>query len=151
MQLHELKSVLQDHPRQNVHFVLPTGLEIPAAFHVTEVGQVSKVFVDCGGRVHSDLKCVLQTWIGSDGDHRLSAEKLDRILDLGRAVVTTDALDVEVEYEDATISQYPIAGWTSRGEALVFDLVSKHTDCLAKERCLPTAGEEACCSTAGCC
>ncbi len=151
MQLHELKSVLQDHPRQNVRFVLPTGVEIPAAFHVTEVGQVSKVFVDCGGRVHSDLTCVLQTWIGSDRDHRLSAEKLDRILDLGRSVVATDALDVEVEYEDATISQYPIAGWTSRGEALFIDLVSKHTDCLAKERCLPTADEEACCSTAGCC
>lgn len=151
MQLHELKSVLQSHPGQVIRFVLPTGEEIPAAFHVTEVGQVSKVFVDCGGKVHSDLKCVLQTWIGSDTEHRLPAETLGKILELGRAVVATDALEVEVEYEDATISQYPIAGWSSRNNTLVFELESKHTDCLAKERCLPATDEEACCGTTSCC
>ena len=151
MQLHELKSVLQDHPHQHVLFVLPTGENIPAAFHVTEVGQVSKVFVDCGGRVHSDLKCVLQTWIGPDTAHRLPAETLGKILDLGRSVVATDAIEVEVEYEDATISQYPIAGWTSREDALVFDLESKHTDCLARERCLPAADADACCGAVSCC
>jgi len=56
-----------------------------------------------------------------------------------------------VEYEDSTISQYPIMGWTSRGDALVFELESKHTDCLAKERCLPATGEEACCGATSCC
>ena len=151
MQLHELKSVLRDHSGQQIRFALPTGLEIPAAFHVTEVGQVSKVFVDCGGKVHSELKCVLQTWIGSDGDHRLSAETLGKILDLGRSVVATEALEVEVEYEDAAISQYPIAGWTSREDMLVFDLEAKHTDCLAKLYCEPSLGEDACCAGASSC
>lgn len=130
---------------------MPTGGEIPAAFHVTEVGQVTKVFVDCGGKVHSDLKCVLQTRVGPDPEHRLSAEMFGKILELGRAVVATEALEVEVEYEDLTISQYPIVGWTSRRDTLVFDLASKHTDCLAKERCLPATGEEACCGAASCC
>jgi hypothetical protein len=146
MQLHELKSVLKAHPRQEIRFVLPTGAEIPAAFHVTEVGQVSKVFVDCGGKVHSELKCVLQTWIGSDGVHRLLTDRLGKILDIARSVVATDALEVEVEYEDAAISQYPIAGWSSQGGALVFDLESRHTDCLAKAHCDPSLGEDACCA-----
>ena len=113
--------------------------------------QVSKAFVDCGGKVHSDLKCVLQAWVGDDLEHRLTAETLVKILELGRAVVATDALDVEVEYEDCAISQYPVVGWASRDGLLIFDLAAKHTDCLAKERCLPALDNVTGRATSSCC
>jgi hypothetical protein len=32
-------------------FTLPNGHQVPAHFHVTEVGQVTKHFIDCGGTV----------------------------------------------------------------------------------------------------
>ena len=32
-----------------VNFRLPSGEHLPAHFHVTEVGLVSKHFIDCGG------------------------------------------------------------------------------------------------------
>lgn len=151
MKLRELKSVLHDHPALLVRFVLPSGDEIPPSYHVTEVGQVSKVFVDCGGQVHSELKCVLQTWLGTDPTHRLNAGRLGRILELGRSVVATDDLDVEVEYEDAVISLFAVGDWSKRDDALVFELTARHTDCLAKAYCEPSKSEDACCEPAGRC
>jgi hypothetical protein len=46
-------------------------------------------------------------------------------------------LDIEIEYEDATISQYPVASYAVTDDAVVLNLAAKHTDCLAKETCLP--------------
>ena len=63
-------------------------------------------------------------------------------------------LDIEIEYEDTTLSQYPVASHTVTDDAVTLHLASKHTDCLAKDVCLPAnlsmangAGE--CCGT-GC-
>ncbi len=41
-------------------------------------------------------------------------------------------LDLEIEYEDVTISQYPVTGHTITDEAVTLTLGYKHTDCLAK-------------------
>ena len=65
-------------------------------------------------------------------------------------------LDVEFEYEDAVISQYPVASYTVTENAVVLNLAAKHTDCLAKDVCLPSlpmaAGVSAgCCGPSGCC
>jgi hypothetical protein len=49
MKLHELKSLLRAHPTALPRFILPGGDQIPAHFHLTEVGYVAKKFVDCGG------------------------------------------------------------------------------------------------------
>ena len=59
-------------------------------------------------------------------------------------------IDVEVEYESSTISQYPIAEYSVTDDAVVLHLTTKHTDCLAKELCLlPTdlrrEGTGSCC------
>lgn len=141
MKLHELKTLLRQHPERLVRIDLPDGQPIPAAYHLTEVGQVSKVFIDCGGKVHSQLRCVLQTWVGADREHRLNARRFADILDLGRAVVATDTLEVEVEHGQTQATQYPIVGWALAGEQhLVLDLATRATDCLAKARC----GEDAC-------
>jgi hypothetical protein len=154
MKLVELKELLAAHHESFVRFTLPDGREVPAAYHLTEVGQVSKVFIDCGGKIHSDVRCVLQLWLGNDSAHRLKADKFVAILEMSRAVVATEELEVEVEYEDGVISQYPLTGSKLAGDILVLHLATKHTDCLARHLCLPSDSEnaDACCAaTANCC
>jgi hypothetical protein len=147
MQLRELKSLLREHSAKNLGFVLPDGDPIPADFHITEIGYVTKKFVDCGGTVRSTAACVLQAWnAANDPDHRLTAGKLAAILDLAGAVVPSDDLEVEVEYEGCQISQYPVDSSLVEGQTLKFVLTCKHTDCLAKEACglEPSSGSGCC-------
>jgi hypothetical protein len=153
MKLNELKNLLATHGERGVRFTLPDGREVPAAYHLTEVGQVSKAFIDCGGKVHTEVRCVLQLWLGDDAQHRLKADKFAAILDLSRAVVTSEDLAVEVEYEDRVISQYPVTGSALTGDTLVLRLGSKHTDCLARHLCLPAESKtaDACCATTSSC
>lgn len=137
MKLSELKKLLAEHQEKTVRFVLPTGTKVPPHAHVTEVAQVDKRFIDCGGTMRTDSLCRLQTWFQDDTDHRLSAGKLLQILDKSRSVVTNDDLDVEVEHEAPFISQFPIEGIEATNGSLIFKLGVKHTDCLAQDRCLP--------------
>ena len=48
MKLSEIKQHLQN--LKTIAFQLPNGDLVPAHFHVTEVGQISKRFIDCGGK-----------------------------------------------------------------------------------------------------
>lgn len=146
MNLSELKSALRAHPESNVILTLPDGGRVPAHFHITEVGHVSKKFIDCGGTVLTSETCLLQAWQGSNEDdgHRLSAGKLGKILGLAQPILPADDLPVEVEYEDSVIAQYPLEGSRVDGPYLVLALGLKHTDCLARERCgLGAADSEA--------
>jgi hypothetical protein len=137
MNLNELKTCLQKRPDLVLAILLPDGRPLPAHYHVTEVGYVTKRFVDCGGKFRMSDTCVLQTHVGSprDDGHRLTAGKLVHILGLAGAILPAGELPVEVEYEDGTISQFPVAGAGLIGETLTLQLGAKHTDCLAKEKC----------------
>ena len=146
MKLHELKAALNANPDKQPRFVLPDGGFIPLNYHVTEVGHVTKNFVDCGGTVRTTSSCVLQTRLGSDEDHRLYAGKLDSILRLAERLIPDDNLDVEVEYEDFLISQFPLKAAGVSRDFLDLYLTTKHTDCLAKESC----GIESSCCGDGC-
>jgi len=137
MNLTELKAQLHAQPELNVALALPGGGRVPAHFHVTEVGHVTKKFIDCGGTVRASETCVLQTYFGSpkDDGHRLAAGKLAHILDLAQPILSSGELPVEVEYEDGIISQFPLAGLAVERGSLVLQLGLKHTDCLAKDKC----------------
>ena len=152
MNLRTLKATLLQHPSHVVRFVLPDGDPIPARFHVTEVGHVTRRFIDCGGTVRSLESCLLQTWVPEgDSEHRLTAGKLAKILDLSRQVVPSDELEVEVGYDCCVVGQYTIEGAASKEEILTFTLGNKKTDCLARETCGvdPAAVESGCCGS-GC-
>src|SRR5437868_11722068 len=100
MNIASLKSLVAEYPGKLVRFILPDGDAIPAHFHVTEVGHVTRHFIDCGGKIRLLESCLLQTWVPEGGmDHRLTTNKLAKILELSRQVVASDALDVEVEYD----------------------------------------------------
>lgn len=147
MKLPALKSVLRAHPASHPRLILPDGDYVPAHFHITEVGHVAKRFIDCGGTVHDTINtCLLQTYVADDVDHRLDSGGFAKILDLGQQVLPHDNLEVEVEYEDCAVSQYPIESAELVGEHVELRLRDKHTDCLAKEKCgIDGCGTEACC------
>ena len=153
MQLHELKDLLHRHPDKSFRLQLPAGGSVPVSFHITEVGHVRKKFMDCGGRMHEAETCQLQAWVGSDEDHRISNGKLLGILQKAASFFPADDLPVEIEYEDTALTQYPIGSAEVGDDAVVLHLTPKHTDCLAKDVCLPPQPSDAGsgCAPAGCC
>jgi hypothetical protein len=150
MKLSEFRTHLFDHPNHLLTFSLPDGGLIPAHFHITEAGRVDKSFIDCGSTIRTTATCSLQAWVADDLDHRFSPRKLAGVLNVAAPLFRGDDLDVEIEYEDDFISQFPVLAATTEGQSLVFHLGTKHTDCLAKESCLPTATAATAESTAGC-
>lgn len=136
MLLSELKKTLSEHSSRNLRFVLPTGSKVPPHAHVTEVAQIDKKFIDCGGTQRTETVCRLQTWFQDDTGHRLTAGKLLAILDKAD-FITSDGIEVDVEHEAPFISQFPIARVELTGDALTLHLGIKHTACLAEDKCLP--------------
>jgi hypothetical protein len=137
MTLSEFQAALAVDPERLLRLRLPGGDAVPVSFHITEVGQVTKDFIDCGGTRRTLTTCQLQAWVGPDEDHRIHASKLLGILRKGADLMSSPDLPVEIEYEHGLISQYPVTGAEVIDGALVFTLTTKHTDCLAKELCLP--------------
>jgi hypothetical protein len=136
MNLAEFSQVISAHPDKLMRFVLPTGKSIPAHYHITEVGHVKKDFIDCGGTTRSTSACVLQAWLAAnDEDHRLEAGKLADIINLAAKILPAENVPLELEYEAPIISQFTIGSTKVAGDAIVFYLEGKHTDCLAKESC----------------
>lgn len=157
MKLSAFKQHLIAHADHPVGFRFDDGDFVPGHFHVTEVGHVAKNFIDCGGTVRSVAHVQLQVWLGNDEEHRLTAGKLAKIVDLAQPLIPSDDLAVEVEYEDCVISQYTLEGASIIDGQIVFQLGDKHTDCLAKEACgIEAAGaarkSEGCCGgSPSCC
>lgn len=153
MKLSQFTDLLEAHPAKPFYLVLPGHNAVPVSFHITEVGHVTKKFIDCGGKVHTIQTCQLQAWLGTDTDHRLLAGKMAGVLHQAKTkgiLLDGADLDVEIEYEETTISQYPVANYTITEAAVVLSLAAKHTDCLAKDVCLPQLPMAAG-ATAGCC
>lgn len=147
MKIRQFQSLLKSHADHELRFVLPNGDPIPAHAHVTEAGRIDKTFIDCGGTVRRLANCVLQAWVADDIEHRLTPGKLAAVMAKAAEIFRDDDLDVEIEYEDRVISQYPVVSVTASPDTLCFQLGSKHTDCLAKDFCLPPIG----CTSPGCC
>ena len=146
MKLSDFKASLQSSPTHPLRFVLPDGDVIAAHAHITEVGRIDKTFIDCGGTVRKVSTCSLQAWVADDTDHRLEPGQLAMILDKASPILSGEDLDVEIEYEDCQISQFPVESVAATDGGLEFHLGTKHTDCLAKDVCLPGgSGECGCC------
>jgi len=148
MTITDLATHLRQHPDALVRFVLPDGGLIPIHAHVTEVGRVDKRFIDCGGTRRSESHCLLQTWVANDEHHRLNAGKLAGIIHKGMELLEDETLPVQIEYEEDLVSQFPVSA-VSEDEGVIYVHTGlRHTDCLAKELCIPDTG---CCGTSNCC
>ena len=128
MKLSEIKEILSK--RESVNFKLENGQVVPEHFHVTEVGVITKDFIDCGGTVRHEKVANFQLWDANDFEHRLKAGKLLNIISLSEQVMGMEDLDIEVEYQSETIGKYDLA---YDGDNFV--LISKTTACLAMDKC----------------
>lgn len=128
MKLSEIKSTLAT--AEAVNFILENGTKVPEHFHVTEVGIITKHFIDCGGTVRNEKVANFQLWNANDTDHRLKPQKLLNIIALSEKVLGIEDLEVEVEYQADTIGKY---GLRFNGQDFV--LTNKQTDCLASDSC----------------
>jgi hypothetical protein len=128
MKLSEIKSFLKT--VHDVTFRLPDGTRVPEHFHVTEIGEITKNFIDCGGTVRNEKVVNFQLWTATDYDHRLKPEKLLKIIELSEKVLGIKEGEVEVEYQGETIGKF---GLEIQGEDLL--LTAMKTDCLAKDNC----------------
>lgn len=128
MKLSEVKSILES--LKTLTFKLPAGELVPSHFHVTEIGKVTKHFIDCGGTIRDENVINFQLWNANDYNHRLHPEKLVHIIDLSKNKLNLEDNEVEVEYQGETIGKF---GLDFDGKS--FLLTTKHTDCLARENC----------------
>ena len=128
MKLSQIKNILEN--ADSLRFELQNGSSVPAHFHVTEVGMITKNFIDCGGMVRNEKVVNFQLWNANDTDHRLEPQKLLNIIALSESVLGIEDLDIEVEYQAETIGKY---GLDFNGKNFV--LTSKQTACLAMDAC----------------
>lgn len=129
MTLSEIKKHLSQ--LETISFTLPDGSLVPNHFHVTEVGKVTKHFIDCGGTVREEKKVNFQLWNADDYDHRLHPEKLVKIITLSEDIFNLQDLEIEVEYQgEQTIQKFGLEFQNNS-----FQLTSLVTDCLAKDKC----------------
>jgi len=153
MKLSEIKNHLQK--LETIAFQLPNGKLVPAHFHVTEVGKITKDFIDCGGKVRQENVINFQLWEERDYNHRLHPEKLLKIIEISEKRFEFDDLDIEVEYQgEVTIGKYNLDF-----DGTNFLLTPKITACLALDACgipkpvvkIAQAVNSCCDPKSGCC
>lgn len=157
MKLSEIKRHLTT--AEAVNFRLPSGAYVPENFHVTEIGLVTRHFIDCGGTERHEKVINFQLFDANDYEHRLKPQKLIKIIALSEEKLGLGDLEIEVEYQSETISKY---GLHFNGKD--FSLTPKQTACLASDACgipsvkqkmnlgeLNAAKENKCTPGGGCC
>lgn len=153
MTINDLKNFLND--KKDVNIKLPNGTHIPNHYHLTEVGRITKDFIDCGNTKRSEVKASIQLWVADDIDHRLVPEKFIKILNKSDELFNIGDVEIEVEYQGDTIRKF---GLSTESDHLI--LTQKETACLAADACnveLPQinisemAASQCCAPGGGCC
>lgn len=128
MNLFEFKEVLSS--IEDVVFILPNGVNVPPYFHITEVGAITRHFIDCGGKVRKHVSINFQLYTSTDFDHRLKPSKLAEIIKASEISLALPNAEIEVEYQGQTVEKYGLD--FNQGHFLLIPL---KTDCLAKDAC----------------
>ena len=128
MKLSQVKNILKT--VEAVNFNLPNGTTVPEHFHVTEVGLITKKFIDCGETVRNESVVNFQLWDANYFEHRLKPQKLLNIIELSEKVLGIGDFEIEVEYQSTTIGKYDLDF-----NGIDFVLLNKKTACLAQDQC----------------
>ncbi len=138
---------------ETLTFITSDGRAVAPHFHVTEVGHITKHFIDCGGVVRQESKVNFQLFVAHDVDHRLAVSKLRGIVKQSERTLSLPDAEIEVEYQGSeTIGKYSLDFDGAR-----FMLIGTATDCLAKDGCgIPvlqavTTDANVCTPGGGCC
>ena len=154
MKLSNIKEILP--ALDNVEFQLENGIFVPEHFHVTEIGVITKHFIDCGGTIRNEKVVNFQLWNANDFEHRLKPTKLLNIIKLSEEKLGIEDAEIEVEYQSETIGKFDL---DFNGNDFI--LKNKQTACLAQDACgIPAEKQKvklsdlnnACCTpNSGCC
>lgn len=144
MKLSDIKNILP--ALENVEFQLEDGRFVPEHFHVTEIGRVTKNFIDCGGTIRKEERVNFQLWNADDYEHRLKPGKLLHIISLSEDKLGIGDFEIEVEYQDQTIGKYDLE---FNGKNFV--LKNKLTACLAQDACGIEPAKQSNNNSASCC
>ena len=155
MKLSQAKNIIKS--LDVVNFIFPDGTSLSEHFHVTEVGLITKNFIDCGGTVRKETVVNFQLWEANDFEHRLKPNKLLNIIELSERVLGIEDFEIEVEYQTQTIGKYDLDF-----NGTDFILLNKKTACLAQDQCgIPAEKqkvklsdikvEQSCCAPSGNC
>lgn len=128
MKLSELEKVLNE--VGSITILKPDGGFVPQHFHVTEVGLITKRYIDCGGTLRDEVKIGMQLWKADDFDHRLTPGKLLSIINLSKEKLELPDAELEVEFQSDTIGKYNLDF-----DGHYFHLRTTVTDCLAPDKC----------------
>jgi len=115
---------------KELNFIQLNGKFVPKHFHVTEVGLISKHYIDCGGTERKEKKVSFQLWVAGDLEHRLTPQKLYKIIEQSNTILGNEDLEIEVEYQTETISKFNVFF-----DGKNFNLFSQSTNCLATDKC----------------
>ena len=129
MHLNQFKEALKI--ANTLIFRLPNGQLIPPHFHITEVGESIKKFIDCGNTVREEKYIVFQLWHDKDTSHRLSTKKLLSIIEQSEKLLNLEDLEIRVEYQGTTINIFKIESLNNGS----FKLDKTETVCLAEDAC----------------
>ena len=154
MKLSRIKEILPT--LENVEFQLEDGTFVPEHVHVTEVGEITKKFIDCGGVIRNEKVVNFQLWNADDYEHRLKPGKLLNIIRLSENKLGIEDSEIEVEYQSTTIGKYDL-----EFNGKHFILKNKKTACLAEDACgipsekpkvkLSEIQSSSCTPNSGCC
>ena len=135
-----------------VAIVQPNGKLVPPHFHVTELGIISKDYIDCGGTIRKEKVANFQLWNADDIEHRIEPQKIIDIIEIAEHSLGLENLEIEVEYQSDTIGKYGLEFTDGK-----FLLSPTLTDCLAKDKCgIPekpqtVSNTSSCSPSSGCC
>jgi len=135
MDVTTLKEVLEANAEKRIAFLLPNSKLVPLHFHITELGLVTKEFVDCGGVRRSAQSCMLQIWVANDTEHVLRSAKLAEILSHADKLGISGSDLVECEYQSEHLNIFQLSSYEVNEKAVVFQLTNKETACLSPDKC----------------
>jgi hypothetical protein len=155
MKVSEFKKQLENNAQ--LGFNLPNGQKVPAHFHITEMGYINKKYTDCGNTFREENYFSFQLWYANDTDHRLTADKVIKIIAGIEKNIGENDYEIQVEYQgEDTIGKFKLATATTG-----FKLIPTQTTCLAMDSCgspkdkikIGTLKEAAssCAPNSGCC
>ena len=129
MTLHEFQANLSQ--VTEIRFQLSNGLQLPSHVHITELGWISKNYIDCGATKRTENYISFQLWYANDLDHRLTPQKIQSIISASLPLLPSTDYELEVEYQlESTIGKFGLAFADG-----YFVLTPTTTACLAQDHC----------------
>ncbi|WP_172917760.1 DUF6428 family protein [Capnocytophaga canis] len=128
MKLSQIKNILTS--LESIYFQLENGTFVPPHFHITEIGLITRHFIDCGGTIRLEKVINFQLWSADDFNHQLKSSKFLKIIEISEEKLQLPDVKVEIEYQGETIGKYDLEFNKTH-----FILKNKNTNCLAQDQC----------------